>query len=175
MGRALLGLPSVQGGTVGRIYCRLPKNHCRIFEDSELLLRNHNTSEGEERRLGGPPGDLVLKIAWNAVISRLGGLTGPDVDADPESEEDRVDVDKNAEKEAEIERRKRILKGQLAREAARQRDKQPTVNDTSIPASKDTGRTSLGKTGERRLSVGAPVAGPGSRRRFPSILSLIHI
>ena len=76
------------------------------------------------------------KIAWTAVFGRLGGLgQDPDladsnVDVDREDKEGWVDVDTEriVEKEAEIERRKRILKGQLAREAARQRDKQSVTD-----------------------------------------------
>ena len=75
---------------------------------------------------GEPPEEF--KIAWNAVFGRLGSIGGVDPEdqeaevVDLEEEEDWEDLDAGKEKAAEIERKKKILKGQLARAAARERD-----------------------------------------------------
>ena len=70
---------------------------------------------------GVPPGVAALKIAWNAVLGRLGGLgREPGLEEGKEDEEEWLDLE--TERAEEIKRKERILKGQLARAAARSRE-----------------------------------------------------
>ena len=88
-------------------------------------------------------------IAWNAVFGRLGSRSDPvDLAEDsPGSEEDWEDLDNV--KAAEIERKKRILKGRIARAEAREREKSSDPN-TLMPPKKDP----VGKPSARRTSIG---------------------
>ena len=149
-------------------------------------------------------GSLALKIAWSTVFGRLGSIGGPGADpedpADPEiqvvdvkdedGEEEWEDLDSNKERAAEIERRKRILKGQIARAAARERELVPLEdcmprNEPSVDpvgTQRQARRTSLGhatKTPSGKQSqaliglkrkINAEEAPQKGRR-----LSLIHI
>ena len=88
-----------------------------------------------------PKGATFLKIVWNAVFGRLGGA-GSQSPMHSEEEEEWEDIEMS--RTEEIEKRKRILKGQLARAAAREWEEvldggMSSVNtSTCMPVGKET-------------------------------------
>ena len=112
------------------------------------------------------PSESRLKIAWNAVFGRLGGSAADPVE-EGEGDEDWEDVDVDTARAAEIERKKNILKGQIARAAARSRE-----DGTSMPVTKDgvkeapkVRRTSIGRPQQKESATTTPNGGAAKRPR----------
>ena len=103
-------------------------------------------------------------MAWNAVFGRLGSVGAPDTDTEAGTEDEWEDVD--AVRSAEIERKKRILKRQIARAAARnsaETSPMPTTKDGGKEAPK-TRRTSIGRPAQKE-GIQNPVLGAAKRKR----------
>ena len=110
-----------------------------------------------------------MKIAWNAVFGRLGSLNGPETPETPEvvdlsGEEDWEDVDPDAGRAAEIERRKRILKGRIARATLRETEI-AAPGESCMPPKRD----SIGESSGNRMPPKVP---PGTDARRSSICLL---
>ena len=120
------------------------------------------------------------KIAWNAVFGRLGSLGGQEQEQDRDhdqdvcwesDEEEWEDLDDI--KKAEIERKKRILKGQIARAAVRSREREGEFEEDTLMSTRRDGvaasQEGQGRTNPRRLSTGR-AANPKGPPRDPTCL-----